>query len=117
MDMKLGVSTGTDEPYLFGRHRVGGLDPEHRTYRSYASFSDPDGNGWLSQEVTTRLPGRIDPATTTFASANELASTLRRAEVAHGEHERRMGGKRDDDWPAWYAAYMIAERSGAKLPS
>jgi catechol 2,3-dioxygenase-like lactoylglutathione lyase family enzyme len=112
-----GVSTGTDEPYLFGRRRVGGLDPERRTYRSYASFSDPDGNGWLFQEITARLPGRIDPATTTFASADDLAGAMRRAEVAHGEHEKRMGGKRDENWPAWYAAYMVAEQSGGKLPS
>ena len=83
------VHAGTDEPYLFGRLRVSGPDPEHRSYRSFASFSDPDGNGWLFQEVTTRLPGRIDPATTTFASANDLASALRRAEDAHGEYEAR----------------------------
>ncbi len=84
-----GVYAGTDEPYLFGRLRVSGPDPEHRSYRSFASFSDPDGNGWLFQEITTRLPGRIDPATTTFASANDLASALRRAAAAHGEHEKR----------------------------
>ena len=66
-------------------------DPDHRSYRSFASFSDPDGNGWLLQEITTRLPGRVDPATTTFASANDLASALRRAEAAHGKHEKRIG--------------------------
>src|SRR5271166_411641 len=77
-----GVYAGTDQPYLFGRRRVGGPDPEHRSYRSFASFSDPDGNGWLLQEITTRLPGRIDPATTTFASVNDLANALRRAEAA-----------------------------------
>jgi catechol 2,3-dioxygenase-like lactoylglutathione lyase family enzyme len=77
-----GVYAGTDEPYLFGRLRVSGPDPEHRSYRSFASFRDPDGNGWLFQEVTTRLPGRIDPATATFASANDLASALRRAAAA-----------------------------------
>ena len=87
-----GVYAGTDEPYLFGRRRVSGPDPDHRSYRSFASFSDPDGNGWLLQEITTRLPGRIDAATTTFASANDLASALRRAEAAHGEHEKRTGG-------------------------
>ena len=86
-----GVYAGTDEPYLFGRLRVSGPDPEHRSYRSFASFRDPDGNGWLFQEVTTRLPGRIDPATTTFASANDLASAFRRAEAAHGEHEAQSG--------------------------
>ena len=89
-----GVYAGPDEPYLFGRRRVSGRDPEHRSYRSFASFSDPDGNGWLLQEVTTRLPGRIDPATTTFASANDLAtSALRRTEAAHGQHEKSaLGG-------------------------
>ena len=109
------VYDGPDEPYLFGRRRVSGGDPEHRSYRSYASFRDPDGNGWLFQEVTTRLPGRIDPATTTFASANDLASALRRAEAAHGQHERRTG-QRDANWPDWYAAYMVAEQSGGELP-
>ncbi len=109
------VYAGTDEPYLFGRVRVRGPDPEHRSYRSFASFRDPDGNGWLLQEVTTRLPGRIDPATTTFASANDLASALRRAEAAHGQHEKRIG-HRDENWPDWYAAYMAAEQSGGELP-
>ena len=89
-----GVYAGTDEPYLFGRLRVSGPDPEHRSYRSFASFSDPDGNGWLLQEVTTRLPGRVDSATTTFASANDLASALRRAAAAHGQHESADGQAR-----------------------
>jgi hypothetical protein len=110
------VHAGTDEPCLFGRLRVSGPDPEHSSYRSFASFRDPDGNGWLFQEVTTRLPGRIDPATTTFASANDLASALRRAEAAHGEHEARIG-QRDANWPDWYATYMVAEQAGEKLPS
>jgi catechol 2,3-dioxygenase-like lactoylglutathione lyase family enzyme len=110
-----GVFDGPDEPYLFGRRRAGGADAEHRSYHSYASFRDPDGNGWLFQEVTTRLPGRIDPATTSFASANDLAGALRRAEAAHGVHEKRLG-KRDDNWPDWYAAYMAAEQSGKELP-
>jgi|SRR5579862_7472219 len=110
------VHTGGDEPYLFGRLRVSGLDSEHGSYRSFASFRDPDGNGWLFQEVTARLAGRIDSATTTFTSANDLASALRRAETAHGEHEARLG-RRDDDWPDWYAAYMVAEQSGKKPPS
>jgi len=106
---------GTDEPYLFGRIRVSGPDPEHRSYRSFASFRDPDGNGWLFQEITTRLPGRVDSATTTFASANDLASALRRAEAAHGQHEKRTG-QRDANWPDWYAAYMVAEQTGEELP-
>ena len=109
-----GVYAGTDEPYLFGRHRVSGPDPEHRSYRSFASFSDPDGNGWLLQEVTTRLPGRIDAAATTFASTSDLASALRRAEAAHGEHEKRTG-QRDANWPDWYAAYMVAEQTAAAV--
>jgi len=112
-----GVYAGPDEPYLFGRVRVSGPDPERGSYRSFASFKDPDGNGWLFQEVTTRLAGRIDSAATTFASANDLASALRRAEAAHGKHEARTGGKRDENWPEWYAAYMVAEQSGKELPS
>jgi catechol 2,3-dioxygenase-like lactoylglutathione lyase family enzyme len=110
------VYAGPDEPYLFGRIRVSGPDPEHRSYRSFASFHDPDGNGWLLQELTTRLPGRIDSAATTFASANDLASAMRRASKAHGEHEARTGGQRDENWPDWYAAYMVAEQSGQELP-
>jgi len=110
-----GEYAGSDQPYLFGRRRVGGRDPEHRSYRSFASFSDPDGNGWLFQEITTRLPGRIDATATTFASANDLASAFRRAEAAHGEHEKRTG-QRDENWPDWYAAYMVAEQAGTELP-
>ncbi len=111
-----GVYAGTDEPYLFGRVRVSGPDAEHRSYRSFASFHDPDGNGWLFQEITARLPGRIDSAATTFASANDLASAFRRAAAAHGKHEERTGGQRDENWPDWYAAYMVAEQSGKELP-
>lgn len=106
---------GPDEPYLFGRIRVDGPDPEHRSYRSFASFHDPDGNGWLFQEITTRLPGRVDATATSFASANDLASAFRRAEAAHGEHEKQTG-QRDANWPDWYAAYMVAEQSGNELP-
>ena len=95
--------------------RVSGLDPERRTYRSRASFSDPDGNRWLLQEITTRLPGRIDPGATSFRSANDLAAALRRAEAAHGEHEKRTG-QHDANWPDWYAAYLVAEQAGAELP-
>jgi catechol 2,3-dioxygenase-like lactoylglutathione lyase family enzyme len=109
------VYNGPDEPYLFGRKRVSGPDPEHGSYRSFASFRDPDGNKWLLQEVTTRLPGRVDSSTTTFASTNDLASALRRAEAAHGEHEKRTG-QRDENWPEWYAAYMVAEQSGEEPP-
>jgi catechol 2,3-dioxygenase-like lactoylglutathione lyase family enzyme len=109
------VFAGRDEPYLFGRIRVNGPDPEHRSYRSFASFKDPDGNGWLFQEITARLPGRIDSTATTFGSANDLASAFRRAEAAHGEHEKRLK-QRDENWPEWYAAYMVAEQSGKELP-
>jgi len=93
-----------------------GPDPEHRSYASLASFSDPGGNGWLFQEVTTRLAGRVDPATTTFASTNDLASALRRAAAAHGEHEKRTG-EADANWPDWYADYMVREQAGMELPS
>jgi catechol 2,3-dioxygenase-like lactoylglutathione lyase family enzyme len=111
-----GMYAGPDEPYLFGRVRVSGPDPEHRSYRSFASFSDPDGNGWLFQELTTRLPGRIDSAATSFASTSDLASALRRAAAAHGDHEKRTGGQRDENWPDWYAEYMVNEQSGKELP-
>ena len=95
---------------------VNGPDPEHRTYSSFATFSDPDGNSWLLQEITTRLPGRIDTGVTTFDSTSDLASAFRRAEAAHGEHEKRSGGQRDENWPDWYAAYMAAEQAGTELP-
>jgi catechol 2,3-dioxygenase-like lactoylglutathione lyase family enzyme len=95
--------------------RVGGPAPDHASYLSYATFSDADGNGWLLQEVTTRLPGRIDFAETAFVSANDLASALRRAGEAHGQHEKRTG-QRDANWPDWYAEYMVAEQAGKELP-
>jgi catechol 2,3-dioxygenase-like lactoylglutathione lyase family enzyme len=95
--------------------RVSGSAPNHASYSSFATFRDPDGNGWLFQEITTRLPGRVNPATTTFASANDLASALRRAEAAHGEHERRTG-QRDENWPDWYAEYMVRAQAGEELP-
>jgi catechol 2,3-dioxygenase-like lactoylglutathione lyase family enzyme len=110
-----GVYSGTDEHYLFGRLRVNGPDPEHRSYRSFASFHDPDGNGWLFQEITTRLAGRV-VGQTTYTSANDLASALRRAAAAHGEHEKRTGGQHDENWPHWYAEYMVRELAGEKLP-
>ena len=95
--------------------RVAGRDPEGRSYFSFASFEDPDGNRWLLQEITTRLPGRIDSAATTFNSVSDLSSALRRAEAAHGEHEKRTG-QRDENWPDWYANYMVAEQAGRELP-
>ena len=111
-----GVYTGMDEPYLFGRLRVTGPDPEHRSYRSFASFADPDGNCWLFQEITARLPGRVE-ADTAFTSSAELASALRRAAAAHGEHEKRIGAADPTGWPDWYAAYMVAEQAGKPLPT
>jgi len=96
--------------------RLNGPDPQRRSYASFASFSDPDGNGWFLQEVTVRLPGRVDSDHTTFTSSSELASALRRAEVAHGEHEKRIG-QRDADWPNWYAEYIVREQAGKPLPS
>jgi catechol 2,3-dioxygenase-like lactoylglutathione lyase family enzyme len=107
---------GTDEPYLLGRLRVSGPDPEHRSYRSYASFRDPDGNGWLFQEVTARLPGRVEADTTTFTSSTELATALRRAAAAHGEHEKRTG-QHDANWADWYAEYIVRGQAGKQLPS
>ena len=111
-----GVYTGTDETYLFGSVRVSGPAPQHASYRSSASFKDPDGNGWIFQEITARLAGRVDPAATTFASASDLASALRRAEAAHGKHEAKTG-QRDANWPDWYARYMAAEQAGTELPT
>ncbi len=95
---------------------VSGLDPERRTYSSLASFSDPDGNSWLLQEITTRLSGRVDPGAISFGSISDLSSAFRRAEAAHGEHEKRTGGQRDENWPDWYARYMAAEQTGEELP-
>lgn len=93
--------------------RVPGPDPQRGSYGSFLSFSDPDGNGWLLQEITTRLPGRVDPSATTFASTTDLAAALRRAAAAHGEHEARIGAE-DPDWPAWYADHMVREQAGTE---
>jgi len=95
---------------------VEGPDPERNSYRSFESFSDPDGNTWLLQEITTRLPGRVDAADTSYASAGDLANAMRRAALAHGEHEKRIGAE-DPDWPTWYAGYMVAEQAGTELPT
>lgn len=112
-----GVYVGDDEHYLFGSRRAEGRDPEGRSYRSFASFNDPDGNRWLLQEITSRQPGRIEAAATTFNSAAELAATLRRAGAAHGVHEKAMGGEYDVNWPDWYAEYIVQEQAGGTLPS
>jgi catechol 2,3-dioxygenase-like lactoylglutathione lyase family enzyme len=95
---------------------ISGPDPERGSYRSLFSFSDPDGNGWLVQEITARLPGRVDPGATSFGSASDLSGAMRRASVAHGEHEKRIG-KADENWPDWYAEYMVAESAGTDLPT
>jgi hypothetical protein len=94
--------------------RVNGPAPDHASYSSFATFSDPDGNGWLIQEITTRLPGRV-AGNTSYASAGDLAQAMRRAEAAHGEHEKRIGHA-DADWPDWYADYMVRELAGETLP-
>jgi predicted enzyme related to lactoylglutathione lyase len=99
-----------------GTPQLGGRHPERQSYSSFATFSDPDGNGWLLQEVTERLPGRVDAAVTAFASTADLASALRRAAAAHGEHEKRVPGRHDQTWPDWYAEYMAAEQAGKELP-
>ena len=97
--------------------RVSGPAVDHASYGSFATFADPDGNRWLMQEITRRLPGRIDAAAdTSFASSSDLAGALRRAEAAHGEHEKRIG-QADANWPDWYAAYMVAEQAGEDLPT
>jgi catechol 2,3-dioxygenase-like lactoylglutathione lyase family enzyme len=110
---------GADPSDVFhreGQERIKGPDPARRSYFSFVAFSDPDDNSWLVQEVTARLPGRVDVDNTSFSSANDLASALRRAEHAHGEHEKGTG-QRDENWPDWYAAYMVAEQTGKPLPS
>src|SRR6476660_8913149 len=117
-DALIGAGIDVGEIFHFGANgTVSGPDPDHGTYRSLATFSDPDGNSWLLQEITTRLPGRIDSGVTSFGSASDLANAMRRAESAHGEHEKRMGGQRDANWSDWYAEYMAAEQSGSELPT
>jgi len=109
-----GIYAGPDQPYLFGRLRVSGPDPKRSSYRSFLSFSDPDGNGWVMQEVTTRAPGRV-AGSTTYASAGDLSQAMQRAATAHGKHEERIG-QVDAKWPEWYAEYMVREQSGEELP-
>ena len=114
------VAHGADVGDIFhvagpGQPPIPSPDPQRRSYFSYATFKDPDGNGWLLQEVTARFPGRVDANETRFASVADLASAFRRAEAAHGEHEKRTG-VRDANWPDWYAEYMVAEQSGKELP-
>jgi len=117
LDQLAAAGVEVSEVYHLGPGgRADGLDPDRRSYSSRAVVHDPDGNTWLVQEVTTRLPGRIDSAATSFGSVSDLASAMRRAEAAHGEHEKRTG-QADPDWPDWYARYMIAERAGTELPT
>jgi catechol 2,3-dioxygenase-like lactoylglutathione lyase family enzyme len=104
--------------------RQPGPDPERASYGSFVYFTDPDGNTWLVQEVTTRLPGRLNTAETGYVSTTDLEGALRRAEAAHREHEKRTSGshllhrsRQDEDWPAWYASYMASEQAGTDLPS
>jgi catechol 2,3-dioxygenase-like lactoylglutathione lyase family enzyme len=115
------VDRGADVSEVFhragpGKPPLSGPDPARRSYFTYATFSDPDGNEWLLQEVTVRLPGRVDADETRFTSSTDLAAALRRAEAAHGEHEKRTGGQRDENWPDWYAEYILAEQAGKELP-
>ena len=104
-----------DQFHIGSNGKESGLDPDRHSYGSYLSFNDPDGNNWVFQEVTTRLPGRIQADETSFSSASDLADAMRRASTAHGEHEKRIG-QEDANWPDWYAAYMVAEEAGAPLP-
>jgi catechol 2,3-dioxygenase-like lactoylglutathione lyase family enzyme len=99
-----------------GNDRLSGPAPDGQSYSSFATFRDPDGNTWLLQEITARLPGRVDAALTSFTSVPDLAAALRRAAAAHGEHEKRIG-QADENWPDWYAAYMVAEQAGTELPT
>jgi catechol 2,3-dioxygenase-like lactoylglutathione lyase family enzyme len=115
------ISRGAGVSEVFHRIAIGGptapgVDPERRSYNSFATFSDPDGNSWLLQEITARLPGRVDTTDAIYSSVAELQAALIRAAFAHGEHEKRNGGQRDESWPVWYAEYMVAESTGNTLP-
>lgn len=116
------VERGVDVSEVFhragpGQPPISGREPTGRSYGSFASFNDPDGNSWLLQEVTARLPGRVDAGNTTFGTSTELAATLRRAASAHGEHEKRFPDQKHDDWPEWYAEYIVREQAGKPLPT
>jgi catechol 2,3-dioxygenase-like lactoylglutathione lyase family enzyme len=112
------IASGIDVGEIFHRGPEGqgsGPDPQHRSYLSLAAFNDPDGNSWVLQEITTRLPGRVESSETLYGSASDLSSAMRRAAIAHGEHEKRIGTE-DANWPDWYAQYMVREQSGEPLP-
>jgi hypothetical protein len=116
LDKMAAAGIKVNEVYHIGASgKASGVDPERHTYRSFASFQDPDGNRWILQEVTSRLPGRMDTGVTSFASASDLASALRRAAAAHSQHEKRLGAP-DANWPDWYAAYLAAEQAGTEPP-
>jgi catechol 2,3-dioxygenase-like lactoylglutathione lyase family enzyme len=115
------IGRGVDVSEVFhragpGKPPVSGRHPAGASYSSFATFSDPDGNTWLLQEVTSRFPGRVDGNETTFTSSTDLASALRRAAAAHGEHEKRTGKHDTAGWPDWYAEYMVREQAGKPLP-
>jgi catechol 2,3-dioxygenase-like lactoylglutathione lyase family enzyme len=121
---RAGVSEIWHGPPFPPEARQPGTDPERASYGSFFAFSDPDGNAWLVQEVTKRHPGRIDANGTSFASTADLASALRRAEAAHRAHDKGRGRShlfhrpgQDEDWSAWYAAYLVAEQAGTDLPA
>lgn len=114
--LKAGGADVSEAYHLGHGGQIGGADPERHSYATYASFNDPDGNGWLLQEITSRLPGRIDLGSTVITSAAELAAALRRAAMAHGEHEKRLG-QRDENWADWYAEYIVNEQTGKPLPT
>jgi catechol 2,3-dioxygenase-like lactoylglutathione lyase family enzyme len=113
----IGVSDVWHGPPFPVEARQPGADPERTSYGSFFSFDDPDGNLWIVQEVTSRLPGRIDSTEIAFASADDLENALWRAEAAHVEHQKRAGSSQDENWPAWYASYMVAEQAGSDLPA
>ncbi|KWT64507.1 MULTISPECIES: VOC family protein [unclassified Variovorax] len=115
--LRRGVSVGEIFHRVPGEESGPGPHPERRTYSSYAAFNDPDGNGWLLQEVTSRLPGRLDTGVVAFTSPSELAAALRRTAAAHGEHEKSAGGEHDVNWPDWYADHLFVEQSGNSLPT
>jgi hypothetical protein len=116
-DELVAAGVGVSEIFHLGpQGPISGPDPERGSYRSWVSFSDPDGNSWMFQEITKRLPGRVDPGTTSFGSASDLAGAMLRASTAHDEHEKRLG-EVDPDWPDWYASYMVAEYAGTELPT
>ena len=104
--------------------RQPGPDPDRNSYGSFVYFTDPDSNTWLVQEVTTRLPGRMNTTETGYVSTADLEGALRRAEAAHREHAKRTGkahlfhrSDQDEHWLTWYATYMTAEQAGTDLPT